>query len=356
MTAEPTFWTREKVLEAIEILGCHPTVSEAVAEMSTMWGKPVDRSALYSSLARFGKGKPSDYTRQVTEVGYADSCFVVSKKAELGALKDVYRHLAELNASIPSIEKKKPQKVSGGSAIVILLSDWHIGNGHMGSDVLEERALSIAGMLTVESLKGIDECVCLLAGDFVDGEGIYPGQDVTLAECVLEQAKIAAGILYKLIGYIATVVPVRVVCAIGNHGRTQQSKTANWDNVVYTYLSLLYSQSQSVDVTIGTEYAVTTVKGHTFYVRHKMPAQCETKAAMQKYLGWQQMHGVDFFAFGHVHHYGIFTAPAGGIVLRNGCLCGPNDYSEGLGVTARAAQLIACVGRSGLKWVAPVEW
>jgi hypothetical protein len=260
--------------------------------------------------------------------------------------------------------RKVTPKKSSRESLVLALSDFHIGA--CTAVVLERLSTVVAMVADAASGRNIDECVVLLVGDIIDGEGIYPGQDISLEQHVAEQVKLAAKETWKVLLGLRELFPaVRVSAVRGNHGRSGHSPEANWDHMVYQQLDHMVYQQLSIladiDGSVGFEteygdYGLTTIKGTRGLIRHKAPVQTDTAAARAKFGGWLAIHAYDWLLYGHCHHYGIMSF-AGRPIFRNGCLPGSNDYSERLAVTDKPCQLLWGITPSRCPtFVAPLVW
>ena len=81
------------------------------------------------------------------------------------------------------------------------------------------------------------------------------------------------------------------------------------------------------------------------FARHKAPKHDGTAASQRKWMGYDQGHFYDWFAYGHVHHFGTLINQ-GKLLIRNGSLMGIEDYSESLGYWQPAEQTIFIVDPS----------
>ena len=264
------------------------------------------------------------------------------------ALSSILTELQQLRKSTPrtsSLITSHPTD-SGKISLVVCLSDWHMGQEIVdpesgettyNMEIAEERIESIPGMIVnsmgIEAIANTDECVILLMGDMITGEGIFPHQEMSLQDHALEQTLRTTKAIWFMIKKLKGVFPyIRVITTRGNHGRTDHSPEANWDNVIYQELELMIDLEGDKSIAIKNRYGAFNsceVKGWRGMIRHEAPSQAETAGGAIKYAGWSAIHDWDWFAFGHVHHWGLFTY-ASKPIYRNGSLVGMDDYSEGL--------------------------
>jgi len=122
---------------------------------------------------------------------------------------DVPIRSATSQLSLPLSEKEKPEPVHA-----VFISDLHVGSTTFLDDVWE----SFAQWLKEEA-KSINIAYLVVAGDIVDGIGVYPGQEEDLSITdVEEQYKIAAGYFHDLPSHI------HVVVAPGNHDAVRNAE------------------------------------------------------------------------------------------------------------------------------------
>lgn len=315
----------------------HPSV-EPIYLVEEM--EPTECSVLPEFINSVTKGKITNARKKITEEVYNSLREIRDETKRTMSLKDI-----AIN--------------SNNESCVIVLSDWHIGKFMNYSD-LHSYNLEIAVQrvreiprLVLQAIKGhnVDEIILVLAGDMIDGEGIYPGQEINLQCAVIEQSKIVTRELWQLTKQFKELFPVvRIVTCRGNHGRTGQSTEANWDNIIYQQLELLTDMENNPGIAIKNMYGsynTFEAKNWTGMVRHKAPAQADTPSAISKFSGWSDIHKWDFMIYGHYHHWGAMTwnnKP----IFRNGCLAGGDDYAEEFGAYDVPNQLIFCVSKATL--------
>jgi hypothetical protein len=223
------------------------------------------------------------------------------------------------------------------------------GNVIYNMAIAEQRILAIpakiAESFSKDRLKTFDEVVLCMIGDHIDGEGVFPAQEMSLEDHVVEQTKRCVKAFWTLIRDLRKRFPmVRIVTTRGNHGRGGVSPESNWDNMVYQQLELLVDLEADPRLTIKNRYGhynTLDVKGWRGHLRHKAPVQADTAASLAKYAGWNGIHDWDFFCFGHWHHWGVMTWCSKPL-FRNGSIMGGDDYAESLAVHDQPVQL--CFG------------
>jgi hypothetical protein len=269
--------------------------------------------------------------------------------ADLQAIREITPRFGSAKTHVAETDKE---------SLVVVLSDWHVGRIVTNTEANEvmfniaaatQRILStpdlVMSMFTSEELGNFDELVLLFIGDIVDGEGVYPHQELSLQTHAVEQIKQATKATWEMIQTFRAYFPyIRIVTTRGNHGRTGSSPEANWDNVVYQMLEILVDMDGGDNISIKNrygDYATIDIRGWKGLLRHRAPVQADTAAGRAKFAGWHGIHEWDFFCFGHYHHWGVLTWN-GKPIYRNGSLVGGDEYAESLSVYDQAAQL--CFG------------
>jgi predicted MPP superfamily phosphohydrolase len=290
-----------------------------------------------------------------------------NRSAEAQMLLD---SLQELQVEIRPTNFPRSPKTSNDS-ICFLLSDFHMGKIIKNEDqtplynieIARNRINSIprkACDITSRFWTNADEAVILLAGDLVDGEGVYPGQEANIEVGAGEQSKIVTKSIWQLTRDLKQQFKqVKVVTCPGNHGKGETSNQTNWDNIVYGQLELLIDLHQDKGISIRNIYKnwnTYEVKGHKGLLRHKAPVQADTPSALSKFAGWHNIYQYDIMNFGHWHHPGIFfwnNIP----IIRNGCLCGGDDYAEMFGAHDNPKQLVFGISeKQGLTFITTIEF
>lgn len=268
-----------------------------------------------------------------------------SQKSQVG-LK-INKQSCEILNRLESISKTTASKtkyikpIHGGLSLVALLSDFHIGKVVKDStsevsyntEIGIERIYQTVDLIQQSTNEEVDELVVNLAGDHVDGEGVYPGQDVTLEVDVATQVFRTTEAIWKMLTDLRSIYPkVRVVAVRGNHGRTKLSREANFDTMLLQSLKLISEIAQSdihIDFQYG-EYNTCEVQGWKLLTRHYAPKQADTPSAISRFAGWHDMHDYDILTYGHFHHWGVFSWNDK-VIIRNGSLVGGDSYGEEFG-------------------------
>jgi hypothetical protein len=228
--------------------------------------------------------------------------------------------------SVPPV--KPPPKPTGKGkpeTAVLLVADWQLGKTtpEYDSEVAAARVRRYAekaAKLIARQTVPIEEAVLLVAGDLVEGELIFPGQQHRIDASLYRQTFEVAQLLTEIVRALLAVVPrVRVASVIGNHGamggpvRREMHPETNADAMAYQVARLLLKDEKRVDwpepVTKGERHwhAFVEVRGRRWFLWHGD----QIKGASFGYpwyglgkrvLGWQTSLGsFDYSAAGHWH-------------------------------------------------------
>jgi hypothetical protein len=145
-------------------------------------------------------------------------------------------------------------------------------------------------------------------------------------------------------------IPIVANCVPGNHERTEPKKTFHNPGreymtfVIYNWLKQLTAKTYpTADVTFNISDGPTLLHdifGDVVLYEHFDLVKAPTKTALANMLAKrQQQLGVlvEFYRGGHFHESTSFDR---GRIMANGCLPGPDDYSDALGFRTEASQTI----------------
>ena len=250
-------------------------------------------------------------------------------------------------AAAKTLPKPPKQPESGERTRVIFLSDLHFGQQHhmfnkpFDHSVARERVTSIPHMLQGPKP---DKVIVALGGDCVEGENIYPNQQVHIEFPAIEQAQHFATATWEmLIGlHKQYKCPVEVFTVPGNHGRTDKSASelSNWDNVGYLILQTLSSVSElpiSVHYNASELYLFET-QGKRILLNHHGVKHTGTPAMRVKLAGWRELFEFNILLHGHWHEAKVGQW-FGQFVICNGSLGGVNQYATKLAVGSPPMQV-----------------
>jgi calcineurin-like phosphoesterase family protein len=235
----------------------------------------------------------------------------------------------------------------GGSTLVIQISDLHFGKHTPFYDlqVGKDRLLDMAPEV-FRRVRGveIDEILILLIGDLVEGEDIFSNQATKLICSVIQQTEACTEGIWHMaltLEQLYPGVPIRVEHVPGNHGRMSHtaSDATNWDNVICNNLYVLSGITDTVITVVKNydKFKKFKVKDKVGLIYHEGVKHTGTPATQRKIAGWVHGKHVDFICHGHYHEWGIggwMDVP----VIKNGCLCGPDDLAEKMGNEGTARQ------------------
>ncbi len=284
--------------------------------------------------------------------------FLKEEIARAVALKKHYGSTQDWVKTIKTSEDKM--------ALVVLVSDWHVGkntkdkkgkttySSEIATKMLSETYLQKISQYILDHnlIKRIDEVVLCLMGDLVENEIIYETQ-VHHIDMPVGLQKVAAvksvvqfvdGLEQFFKAHGVKQIAVKIKGIKGNHGRVQrgQLEASSWDVLIYHELDFLFGYAGRTNITVEFTYDdefLFTVKGKTGMLRHHAPAATENPGGRNKYGGWYELWNYDFLCHGHYHHWGMNTYN-GRMILRNGSFVGSDDLSNNMGVRDRRCQMI----------------
>ena len=273
---------------------------------------------------------------------------------EIAACRTMREILGTPKLSAKANKNSKKEKITEAEAAFLLLSDLHLGKvvKNEANEEVYNTEIAITRIKNVidNSLKvikrvsqgtPIDELCIGLAGDLIDGDGIYQTQHFHIEDSPPFQMK---ALLKVMIGLIKTVSPlfkkVNIFGVKGNHGNMRYggAEDANHDIAMYTQLEFFIdelksscSALQNVNISYTRlDYINFNVKGWNVHMRHWAPAHGDTYAQQCKFEGWRNSHKSDIICYGHWHHAGMFDINKDLRVFRNGCTSGTDDLAERL--------------------------
>lgn len=255
--------------------------------------------------------------------------------------------LLEYGTSLGSLSTRVRPKISEGTTLCVVLSDWHIGKFNAGFDIktARERAAELAvSIYNKENVEDITEVALFITGDMIEGEDVYPSQASHIECPVIDQLQECVEALWDMILNFRRLFQCRVsiYSVPGNHGRVSKTvnEKTNWDNFTYYALYLITSQHGDPEIVFTpnyNEFLTLEVQGKKGMLNHQGVKHTGTPAMREKIAGWVYSKGLDFFCQGHWHSWNVGTWQ-GRVVVQNGCLCGPDDLSERMGKEDPARQ------------------
>ena len=232
---------------------------------------------------------------------------------------------------------------------VLVLSDLHFGKKTDAYDLAEadRRVREIPGRLPQSAPEAMH---VLLVGDLADGSGIFAYQDTTTDANPMRQVAVCKGALWQMLTDIAAAwpgVPIYVDSVPGNHGRLHPTADprANWDNQITYFLAERAESCDRIDVRQNTHISrVVSVGDYRIAMLHRAEKHGATNALAARVLRRLRHYRADLLVCGHWHTPGWYEMDGTPILLTNGSLCGPDEYSEQLGAFAPPSQAVLEVG------------
>ncbi|RLE55922.1 MAG: DNA-directed DNA polymerase II small subunit [Candidatus Methanomethylicota archaeon] len=252
---------------------------------------------------------------------------------------------------IPSIRARE----SKPRILAALISDLHVGSKYFMRSAFNRFLLWINGRLGVEKYRKLARQVkyLIIAGDIVDGIGVYPGQEKELlVRDIKKQYKMAAEYLAQIPGHI------RIIIIPGNHDTTRQALPSpaifrDYAEAIYklpnvrvlgdpAYIKLhgallLVTHGRSLDDILTTTPGVRYDRPAEVMIellrrRHVAPVYGgRTQIAPEKedYLVIDKIP--DIFHAGHLHTFGYLNY-RGVIVVNSGAWQEQTDYMKSMGI------------------------
>lgn len=340
------------------------TLDEALAELLLLYQEEAEVIAAFSELHNLPHREIRERIRAIRRRTQTDSVPEVvlspSTMVSLGLQKRVpmkfKRQMAEfLGYAIEAMRDFRPPAVSfsqaatGKESLCLLLGDWHIGAfidltvNQFNQEVAKQRVKRLIHntvKLSKEFIRqDIQELVVLIVGDMVDGAEVFDTQPYQQELMVLDQIRLASGLLWQMFQtFVQHYQRVRVHAVRGNHGRMSRTAPpeANWDLMLYLMLAAMVEIAQQgqlqgfdrLEMNFSTEeFDNVLVNGKRIQIRHEAPKQTETPAGSSVFSGYHDISPYHIICYGHYHHPGVEwhqDRP----VIKNGSLMGPNELSN----------------------------
>lgn len=258
----------------------------------------------------------------------------------------------------PDIPEKKP-KTSQTTVYAALLSDLHVGSKKFQAESLDKFFRWLKGQEGNHRQKDIAGRVkyVIIAGDLVDGVGIYPNQEKELAITdIYEQYALAAKVIQQIPEY------VEVIIIPGNHDATRQALpqpaiTKEYAEPVYearevvmlgnpakirlSNVDFLLYHGRSLDDVIGKipdvmyrnlDRTISTAMKHLLKVRHLAPVYGDKTPIAPEPQDLLVIDSVpDIFHAGHVHVFG-YEMYRGTLIVNSGSWQSQTNYQEKMGL------------------------
>ena len=270
------------------------------------------------------------------------SLYMRRRKIALRSVRNLYSTL-----DLPSVIRAIPKIVLREQKIItldcdpdpeninILITDFHIGQKFYNETEGEAMNYFIKAFAAVEEnidkiishLKYDWQCINLfLAGDLLEGEGIYPNQAYESFQLMrqLEIAKV--GFRNLIMGLRERYnLPINIICVRGNHGQTRHfsSEEANWDTVLYLLLEEGLGRFDDITFHRTDYWAIdfTDQFKNRYLVTHgdALKGGSPTAGVRDAILGWNMsFNDFDIILMGHFHNCTIHHL-SGVEMFVNGC-------------------------------------
>ncbi len=255
------------------------------------------------------------------------------------------------NINYKSVGNKKEEEEA-----VLVLSDVHVGKitNTYNPEVFKERLNKVnTGLLRIiELLRNgykIETLNIILAGDIVDGEGIYPTQAMSINQGALKQVfhigvPEFSNMFVNLLKYFKKI---KIHCVRGNHGRVGRfaDETSNWDLALYEACKATTQNYKNIEWNISYNWENRfKIYDRTFLVVHghqiKMALNIPHYGVTSKGMRWQGSMGhFDYLVMGHFHAIQICEWNDWSYLM-NGTFSTNDEFSEEvIGLMGSAKQL-----------------
>ncbi|MEM4254940.1 MAG: DNA-directed DNA polymerase II small subunit [Candidatus Norongarragalinales archaeon] len=252
---------------------------------------------------------------------------------------------------VPMRQKKTVQVE--GEASIAFLSDLHVGSKYFLEDRFE-KALAFLNGTGSEEERRIAKTIryVIIAGDVVDGVGVYPSQEKQLVtKNIFEQ--------YSLLSQYLKKIPndIQVVICPGNHDAVRDAEPQptlpnefvhelNQENIRFIPnpcllrvhgLKILVYHGTSFDALVSNSQKLGDAFDHPEKVaveilrrRHLCPTYGEKPIVPSPEDGMVVEEVPDIFHFGHVHKNASFDYN-GTVIINSGTWQGETDYQKSMG-------------------------
>lgn len=256
----------------------------------------------------------------------------------------------------------------GGNDIVVLLSDFHIGEnfsnfyGQYDSEIAKNRLIQLAAEVErIQRYNNSENCYVFFLGDMLSG-AFRPSIRVTNKENVIEQIKIATNLIANFCYEMSSLFnSVKFASVAGNHSRLFLNKDETiqderLDDIVSWAVGLslsAVSNFKMLDANIDNSLAVTNIRGRSFALVHGDNDSFSKDGALKimNVLGFKPYA----ICCGH-KHVPAFQDMDGIKMVQSGSLCGSGDnFCRQKRLKSAPSQMVMLVDDEGIKSLHPVE-
>lgn len=253
---------------------------------------------------------------------------------------EVKEHVIDLEKTVKEIEPgeiewDKNKNSANGVDIIWHETDTHLGalvedaetgeivfNTPRVKEIMAEKRENFAEYVHKEARdNSVDTIHWLLAGDIIEGTGIYGGQAHETDLYINKQIEEAGEELVKTFKHIHKIcedydAQLQIVCIPGNHGDMRISSAdnkANFDDIVYHLLHQAINMFQDMnnvdqsrvrvkrsDSYVGTTFPVRNMTGYVSHGQH-MKKHVGTSSGERDALAIMNEYGADALFRGHYH-------------------------------------------------------
>lgn len=230
--------------------------------------------------------------------------------------------------------------------LCVALSDLHFGKRTATYSTLvgERRIAELPDKLAAAHNVSPSVVWILLAGDLVDGECIYDYHSTQVDAVGIEQVERCATSIAGLVISVGKAWPratVRVRGVRGNHGRLNKAAApeTNLDSFVLSAIGERLRKRSRTEVVVDSSLVadVDTAGGRVLLI-HKAERNAAGNATRFRVLRRLRAHRADLLVAGHWHSPEVYSVDGRPLYVANGSLCGPDEYSEQLGLYDPPAQ------------------
>lgn len=283
---------------------------------------------------------------------------LIREQGRFEHLRDVLiEEIQSLPAAYDFIEVDENQKEE--NEIVILLSDWHVGNTHYGQfnqydiDIFLSRLDTLIKKIHLYLDKNPTKRVHIAnLGDMISGI-IHVSSRIQAEEHVVKQIKIASEALAQLVSSVARrVEKVEFYNVIGNHGRVSADKNAtasmdeNFEKLIAWHLELRLAEFENISIYEDIDgFIEAEVNGTNVVFAH---GDFDKKNNVSKISNLLRKP-IDYVFLGHTHNHYTEMQMSTKVVV-NPSMMGADDYSTQGRFGNHVAQTIVnvCVTEQGL--------
>lgn len=282
---------------------------------------------------------------------------LVTNAARFDNLRDVL--IDEVQSLPPKYDLVETIKTDEDNEIVVMLSDWHVGEQYYGTfnrydlEIFHERIETLLRKIHSYLDKNPTKKVHIASlGDQISGQ-LRVSSRVSNEVDAIEQIKIASEALARIISSVADRVEnVCVYTVNGNHSRTQPNKEDlaseedSFEKIIPWYLEERLKDYSNIELTDSRDgFIHTQICGQEVVLAH---GHLDSKNNATK-IGRKLRTHLDYILLGHTHNQ-YTTDDYGTKIIVNPSLMGENSYASQGRFGNSTAQTIVniCVTPEGL--------